>query len=387
MTEISTQSINYLATSNDNGKNVLLIGLKETYRNKPQYQRYLKKEFEKAKDLDNANIVKLLSINDSDTNGLCIEAEWQDSRSLAEWLKEGHSDDEKKRVVRQVANALGYMHSQGIVQGNVNSHNVFITKQGDNVKLLTVHIRYADSLKQPSEDLKYLAPEAKDGTVGLDAKADIYSLGIMLKDMGFMLEYQPVIERCCRFGRNERFEDVDAFLDAMDHRHYTRAASNPEEISEPATPVTTNKKMAIIVAVIVILIGAAVALLVAQGGSDSDNTAAKQPATEQTTTDENAEPSSSDLDSTAKQQPEESVPSDSTGAAYTGDNAFLADLVPQMHTDLDKIFNSGADQATINKKVSTYYKGLRKVLKKRHLTSSQMDAFDQAFAEYVKGKK
>lgn len=200
--EINTQSINLVATANDGGKQVLLIGLKEAYRDKPQYQRYLKKEFERAKSLDNPNIFKLLAIKETPGNGTCIETEWEDARTLAEWLKEDHNDDEKKRVVRQIASAVGYMHGQGVVQGNLNTHNVFITKRGDQARLLAVRLRYTDILRQPAETLKFLAPEAKDGTVGLDGKADIYSLGIMLKEMGFTAEYASVIDKCCRFGRN-----------------------------------------------------------------------------------------------------------------------------------------------------------------------------------------
>lgn len=386
MTQIDTQSINLIATDNEGGKSVLYIGLKEAYRDKPQYQRYLKKEYERAKDLDNPNIFKVLSLTDTD-NGPVIETEWEDSIILADWLKETHTDDEKKRVVRQVATAISYMHSQGVINGNLNSHNVFITRKGEQVKLLVVRLRYTDILKQPNETLKYLAPEAKDGTVAIDDKADIYSLGIMLKDMGFLMEYAPVISQCTRFGRNERYENIDEFLDALDRRHYTRTNNNPEEISTPANG-TTNKKMAVIVAIIVVLVIAAIAILIAQGSGDDEQPAQQQPAKTEQVDSTSQEQQSSDMDSTEKQQPSEAVPSDSTGAAYTGDNAFLNDLVPQMHTDLDKIFNSGADQATINRKVASYYKGLRRVLKnQKGLNSAQLDAFDQAFAEYVKSKK
>lgn len=380
MTEINAQSINLIATGSDNGKTVLLIGLKEAYRDKPQYQRYLKKEFERAKDLDNPNIFKLLALKETENYGTCIETEREDSRTLAEWLEEGHTNDEKKRVIRQVASAISYMHSQGVVDGNLNTRNVFLTKKGDQVKFLVVRLRYTDMLKQPAETLKFLAPEAKDGTVGLDDKADIYSLGVMLKEMGLVAEYASVIEKCCRFGRNERFENVEAFLDALEHRHYTSCASSSgKSISSSGS---SNKKMAIVVSVIVIMAIAAVALFVAHGGNNDESRPANAD-TEQVGGDTQTSPS---MDGTERQQPSAEVPSNSSGAAYTGDNAFLNDLVPQMQTDLDKIYND-TDRTNAKQKVSTYYKGLRRVLKKRGLTSTQMDAFDQAFSEYVNSKR
>ena len=379
--EFNTSSINLIAIGKDGGKDVLMIGLKEAYRAKPNYQRYMRQEFERGKDLDSNDIFKYIAIKDDPDKGPVVETEWEDSRSLADWLKEGHSDDEKRRVFRQVANAISYMHSKGIVHGGLNASNIFITKKGEDVKLLTFKLRYTDILKQPQETLKYVAPEAKDGTVGLDVRADIYSLGMMLKDMGFNAEYHNVIEKCCRFGRNERFEDVAQLMDAVDKRRYNRPA---DELTDAQPSISSNKKMAIIIAVIVVLVCVAVALLVAQNGSDQSQQEPQQ--TEQN--DSITTRDTSDQDSTNSEQPQTTQPSDSDQQVQQNqdDNAFLNDLVPQMHTDLDKIYDSGADPATIHAKVNAYYKGLRRVLKKQGKTSTQLDAFDKAFAEYTSQK-
>lgn len=378
--EFNTSSINLITIGKDGGKDVLTIGLKEAYRAKPNYQRYMRQEYERGKDLDNNGIFKYIALKDDPDKGPVVETEWEDSRSLAEWLKEGHNDDEKRRVFRQVTNAISYMHSKGMVHGSLNASNIFITKKGEEVKLLTFKLRYTDILKQPQETLKYVAPEAKDGTVGLDVRADIYSLGMMLKDMGFNAEYHNVIEKCCRFGRNERFEDVAELMEAVDKRRFNRPA---DELTDAQPSISSNKKMAVIIAVIVVLVCVAVALLVAQNGSDQSQQEPQQ--TEQN--DSITTRDTSDQDSTNSEQPKVTPSADSTQTEQAqGDDAFLNDLVPQMHTDLDKIYNSGADPATIHAKVGAYYKGLRRVLKKQGKTSTQLDAFDKAFAEYTQQK-
>ena len=381
--EFDTSSINLITIEKDGGKDVLSIGLKEAYRAKPNYQRYMRQEFERGKDLDNNDIFKYIALKEDPDKGPVVETEWEDSRSLTEWLKEGHSDDEKRRVFRQVTNAISYMHSKGMAHGSLNASNVFITKKGEEVKLLTFKLRYTDIMKQPQETLKYVAPEAKDGTVGLDVRADIYSLGMMLKDMGFNAEYHNVIEKCCRFGRNERFEEVDQLVDAVDKHRFNRPA---DELTDAQPSVSSNKKMAIIIAIIVVLVCVAVALLVAQNGSSDGQQEPQQ--TEQN--DSITTHDTSDQDSTESEQPQAAQPTDTTQTQQAdqaqGDNAFLNDLVPQMHADLDKIYNSGADPATIHAKVGTYYKGLRRVLKKQGKTSAQLDAFDKAFAEYTQQK-
>lgn len=379
--EFNTSSINLITIEKDGGQDVLTIGLKEAYRAKPNYQRYMRQEYERGKDLDNNGIFKYIAIKDDPEKGPVVETEWEDSRSLAEWLKEGHSDDEKRRVFRQVTNAISYMHSKGMVHGSLNASNVFITKKGEEVKLLTFKQRYTDIMKQPQETLKYVAPEAKDGTVGLDVRADIYSLGMMLKDMGFNAEYHNVIEKCCRSGRNERFEEVDQLVDAVDKHRFNRPA---DELTDDQPSISSNKKMAVIIAIIVVLVCVAVALLVAQNGSDQSQQQPQQ--TEQNDSITNRE-QNSDQDSTDSEQPQITPSADSTQTEQAqGDNAFLNDLVPQMHADLDKIYNLGADPATIHTKVGAYYKGLRRVLKKQGKTSTQLDAFDKAFAEYTQQK-
>ncbi len=368
--EFNNSSINTIATGKAGGKDILTIGLKEAYASKPNCQRYMRQEYERGKDLDSNHIFKFMALNDEAGKGAVVVTEWEDCRNLTEWLLEGHSGDERKKVFRQVASAIDYIHSKGVVHGCLNASSIFITRKGDEVKLLTFKVRYADILKQPQESLKYAAPESKDGTVGLDARADIYSLGVLLKTLGFGVEYHNVIEKCCRFGRNERFDNVDSLLEAIDKHRFN---SQSGELAGGQPMISSNKKMAVIIAAIVVLVCVAVALLVAQSGSDQPQNDAQQ--TEQT-------------DSAAQDSQDANAQSGQTSSfeqAY-GENEFLNDLVPQMHTDLDKIYNSGDDQATVKSRVATYYKGLRRVLKKQHKTSSQLDAFDKAFAEYVNQK-
>ena len=382
--EFNTTSINTIATGKDGGKDILTIGLKEAFRSKPNYQRYMRQEYEHGKDLDSNYIFKFISINEDSASGIEVVTEWEDSRSLAEWINEGHSDDEKKKIFRQVANAISYMHSKGMVHGGLNASNIFITRKNDDVKLLTFRVRYTDIMKQPQECLKYVAPEAKDGTVGLDVRADIYSLGMLLKDLGFDSEYHNVIEKCCRFGRNERFDNIDSLMEAVDKRRIDRPA---DELTDAQPSISSNKKMAVIIAAIVVLVCVAVALLVAQAGGNQDQNANQQTEQVDTTAQKQESQQSQspdyqqDKDTTAEAQSQ-----DSTVDAQGGDNAFLNDLLPQMHADLDKIYDSGSDPAAIRSRVGKYYKGLRRVLKKQNKTSAQLDAFDKAFAEYIQQK-
>lgn len=377
--ELNTYSVNAFVTAKDGGRQVLLVGIKEAYREKPQYQKVLKREFAKNHELDHPNVIKYLAEKDVEGLGPCIEMEWEDSRTLTDYLQEGHSADEKKNVMEQIAEGVSYLHQHGVIHGALEPSIIFITKKDDQVKILNFRQRYADGLNQPASSLKYIAPEAKDGTVALDARADIFSLGQILRSMDIASDYRPIAEQACSFGRSDRYMDVDAFLAAFSHRRHAHAGLS-EEI-EDSDGHSSSRVIYVLVGVIAVLVVIA-AIWVFNQQSNQDNATATDN-TEQV-----------DSANQAQQQQVEAAQPDSTPSASQaqqpaeqGDMAFLNDLVPQMKIDLDKIYAQATDQATIGKKVGTYYKGLRRVLIKQGLNDTQLQAFDKAFADYNNQKK
>lgn len=378
--EMKTTGIHRLAIGKDGGQEVLLIALKEAYLNKPQYQKSLKREYDRCHELDHAHLMKYLAFKDIEGFGPCIELEWTPSRSLLDYMGEGHNEDEKKRVVEQVADALDYLHQNGRVHGALDPAYVFVDNKTDDVKVLNFRMRYADSMNVPNSSLRYLAPEAKDGTVMLDARADIYSLGVLVKDMGFGADYQQVVAGCCSFGRSERYADVAAFEEAFEHKRYVRS-------SESSAP-SGSRKLLLLVAAIAVLVVVAAVLLFHQGDGQTASAPAPADSTMEQTASTNGNDSVSGStvdhsDSAADQNAQAAVNADAQ--QYTGDLAFLRNLVPQMHIDIDKIYASSTDPDVVHKKVAIYYKGLRKTL--GDLNDQQFAAFDKAFSDYIKSKQ
>lgn len=381
MQEIKTDGIQKLTVAKDGGQDVLLVSLKEAYQSKPQYQRSMKKEFDRCKDFDHQHLLKYLAMKDVEGLGSCIELEWEPSRSLLDYLGEGHSEDEKKRIVSQIASALGYLHQNGMVHGALDPAYVFVTKKSDEVKVLNFRMRYADSMSMPSSSLRFFAPEAKDGTVALDARADVYSLGMIVKIMDLGEEYNQVINGSCSFGRSERYASVDDFMEAFEHHRYSR--------KNESSSTTVNKKMMGLVLAIAVLVVIAAVLLFSRKGQ-SGQQAGNADSTVVADNDQSQSADTSNSVSGSVSSPADSVsgtqPSASTQAPqYSGDLVFLNNLVPQMHIDIDKIYASSTDPDQIHKKVAIYYKGLRKTL--GSLNEQQFAAFDKAFSDYIKSKQ
>ncbi len=383
--EIKTPSINTLVTGTDGGRQVLLVGLKTAYQDKPQYQRALKREFDTCHELEHPNILKYLEEKDVEGYGHCIVMEWEPARTLADYILEDHSEEEKKNIIRQVAEGLNFLHQNGQVHGALNPTTIFITTQGDRVKILNFRLRFADHLYEPMTTMKYRAPEAKDGTVTLDARTDVFSLGTIVKEMGLGSDYQNVVTGSCSFGRNDRYPDIDSFLEGFEHRRISRR-SNVSESSAPAS----NKKAAILVSTIVALLIIAALVFFNRNSNGND---AEQANTEMADTTQ--KPHELAPAEAAQGSGETATPDNSTAApqatpapgaeqAYTGELEFMNNLVPQMHIDIDKIYAKGGDAAAIRKRVQVYYKGLRKAL--GNLNDNQFAAYDKAFAEYIQQK-
>lgn len=214
--EMPSKGIYRYIKCTNGGKCYILKGLKDAYKAKRQYQMLLKREFEAVKRLNSAYLPTYYELLDDGPYGRCIVEEYVDGRSLAAYVAEGHTPAELETVVRGVAAALQSIHSRYTAHRNMKPSNVLVTKRGDQVRLIDLRPSYADEIQAPYTSNRYLAPEQKDETVAIDGRADVYALGVMMREMALPAKYNAVIERCCRLGRSDRFADTAemvAFLD------------------------------------------------------------------------------------------------------------------------------------------------------------------------------
>jgi serine/threonine protein kinase len=95
---------------------------------------------------------------------------------------------EALRITRQVADALGYAHKQGIIHRDVKPSNVLLTKEGDAVLSDFGIAKIVESLVSLTKTgvgvgtPEYMAPEQGQG-LPVDGRSDLYSLGVVLYEM------------------------------------------------------------------------------------------------------------------------------------------------------------------------------------------------------------
>lgn len=346
----------------------VLKGLKPQFQNKSQYTHVLQREYNKCSGLHHDGIVAYLDLVEIQEKGQCIVLEYVDGRPLNKYVAERHTDEEIFGVLGELAEALDYCHENKVVHGNLKPSNILIAKNGDHVKLIDFRAVNADESIESSVSLKYLAPELRDGTMQVDGSADIYSLGVLFKELSLNSSADNVIARCCSFGRYERYATASEAVAALSGR------------SEHVYGSHLKRYVSVVLVVLVVLIAFAVF-----GRHEGNNVPSAQSVEAADSQKGQAlQKGTQTARQTAQTSPHRS--NISPDPSQEGDNAVIEQIRPALYLDLDKIFQpyiDGTKQGHPSARIKAYYKGL---IRSRHFTVSQREQLDQIFSQYVREK-
>ena len=189
------------------------------------YMQVLRKELEMLMQIQHPGVVQAVGLEQMEDLGPCIVMEYIEGETLQQILDsdEGLTLQERRRIATELCEAVAYIHSLGIVHRDLKPENIMLTRNGRRVKLIDFGLADTDQhavLKQPSGTLKYMAPEQASQSVP-DIRNDIYSLGIILKQLNIGGVYKAVTDRCLK-PINERYDSMEELQDDIRRRQVRR---------------------------------------------------------------------------------------------------------------------------------------------------------------------
>jgi len=182
-----------------------------------------------ASQLDHENIVSISDFGVTNDQRPFFVMELLRGQTLHQRLSEGPmSLEEIVAVSVPVARALAYAHAEGIVHLDVKPENIFLVQRSQGrlgVKVVdfgiakTPHSPQLNTLGETNGSPLYMAPETCRGDEDIDARADVYSFGIVLYLM--LCGQLPF---------------VDDNLERVMHMQLAQPPPSPRELNPAITP-------------------------------------------------------------------------------------------------------------------------------------------------------
>lgn len=145
------------------------------------------KQFEKEASLTqkmaHKHIIKVIELLDCSPPAFVMEYFESENLKYALWNDPGRIVKHEFRILRQVADALAFVHAQGVVHKDIKPENVLVNAKQE-AKLIDFSLaqtkmdRFLQFSKRIEGTPLYMAPEQIRGEK-CDPRADVYSFGVM----------------------------------------------------------------------------------------------------------------------------------------------------------------------------------------------------------------
>jgi serine/threonine-protein kinase PpkA len=250
----SKRSRTFLAEQQSLARQVALKVLSEEFFDDPALRQRFVDEGKSAARLNHPHVLAVFDIGSAGGFPF-IATEFVPGGTLRDRMQQPMAPVDALRIARDLASALDYAHSQGVIHRDIKPSNIMF--RGDGAAVLgDLGILKAQSSSGSMQigSPHYMSPEQIEGATG-DGRADLYSLGIVLFEMltgrppfdaddpfavvakhltepvprlpeAFSL-YQPLIDRTLAKNADERFSGAREMVVAID------GYIEPKTIREP----------------------------------------------------------------------------------------------------------------------------------------------------------
>lgn len=176
----------------------------------------LRREYELSIGRQHPNVVNVFTFEESTVVGPGIVMEYVDGRTLTDFLAENPSQAMRRRVFEQLLQAVAYIHRSGIVHNDIKPENILITRADNDVRLIDFGLADDDAhylARTLGCTPAYASPELLEQAKDIDARSDIYSLGVVMQEI-FGNRHKRMAGRCLA-KREKRYANADELLSAF----------------------------------------------------------------------------------------------------------------------------------------------------------------------------
>jgi eukaryotic-like serine/threonine-protein kinase len=259
----------YCAEDTQLGRNVALKLLYRRLAEDAEFVERFRREASSAAGLQHPNVVQVFDRGEWDGT-YYIAMEFLEGRNLKQVVRDHGALDPALAadIVLQILKAARFAHRRGVVHRDIKPHNVIVDDEG-RAKVTDFGIARAGASDMTETGsimgtAQYLAPEQAQGQP-VDARADLYSIGIVLYELltgapPFDAEspvtvalkqvsedpvppaqrnpavspaLDAVVMRALRKHPDERFQDADAFIAALEDALTGRAVETVVVAEDP----------------------------------------------------------------------------------------------------------------------------------------------------------
>ena len=195
--------------------------IKTSKDNTGRLNALVRREYEISIGLDCPYVVNVFTYERDTVVGPGIIMEYVDGRTLSEFLKETPPMQLRRRVFGQLLEAVAYLHRKSIIHNDLKPENILITHSDNTIKLVDFGLSDDDAhylSKTPGCTPEYASPELLAHSAPLDTRSDIYSLGLLMRDI-FGGKYRYISGKALRKDAAKRYANVEQMQKAFKRTH------------------------------------------------------------------------------------------------------------------------------------------------------------------------
>ncbi len=267
----------YLAQQHTLRRDVALKVMNPLLVNDADYcARFIREAHDTAKLSDHPNIVTIHDVGQIQST-YYIAMQYLQGPNLKQRIDAGDRTLVPEKLLCELANALAYVHQKGFIHRDIKPANVLFNESGEAVLSDFGVARISDHTTQLTQHgtivgtAKYMSPEQSRGDEGIDARADLYSLGVVFYEvltlrapyeatdqLALMLKhlnepvptlpqqhkrFQNIVNKLMAKHVNQRYASASELLDALRNQPHSlpQAAIEQSGIEvDSATPAYDN---------------------------------------------------------------------------------------------------------------------------------------------------